>query len=304
MLSAPEALRHWVREREATRIRKESGVPGPWTGDPIIAKYRFCNVRREDDSVTVWVRKNIREPFADHPHLWFMLAISRWINWPETMRELWGAASEGGKHITYADAWPSSTAFALDTLAGALHDRVKRGEKVFTGAYTINAPSTKGASKIDYVVNTVLGDLWRGAHRPHMADILKATNNPPSLRSVHMALSKYQGCGAFMSYQVVVDLRFTRYLQNADDVATWAAAGPGTIRGLNRIHNRRVDFPLDQGRALQEIRALFATIREETGVDMDLSDVPNILCETDKYCRVMNGEGAPRALYHPAAVAA
>lgn len=28
-------------------------------------------------------------------------------------------------------------------------------------------------------------------------------------------------------------------------------------------------------------------------------EVPNILCETDKYLRVLNGEGKPRALYVP-----
>lgn len=294
-MHASEALRHWVREREATRIRKAGGAPGPWTDDPIIAKYRFCNVRREDDSVTVWIRQNIREPFADHPDLWFMLAISRWINWPDTMAELMKAG---------CGAWPGDVRFTPAIMALIMNRRQARGEKIFTGAYTINAPSTKGASKIDYVTGTVLGAVWRGERRPHIEDLLAASIPMPSLRGIHMALSKYQGWGAFMTYQVVVDLRFTRYLQNAGDVATWAAAGPGTIRGLNRIHNRRVDFPLDQGRALQEIRTLFATIRDETGVNMDFSDVPNILCETDKYCRVMNGEGAPRALYHPAKVAA
>lgn len=296
-MNASEALRHWVKEREATRIRKESGAPGPWTDDPIIAKFRFCNVRREDDSVTVWIRKRIREPYADHPNLWFMLAISRWINWVPTMVELIGSIDSGY-------AWPDHQGFDLDNLKEVMRRRAARNEKVFTGAYTINAPATKGASKIDYVADTVLGAVWRGERRPSMADLLTTSIHKPSLRGIHMALSKYQGWGAFMTYQVIVDLRFTRYLCNAEDVATWAAAGPGTVRGLNRIAGRRVDFPLDQGQALQEIRTLYKTIRDETGVDMDFSDVPNILCETDKYCRVMNNEGAPRALYHPAAAAA
>lgn len=295
-MHASEALRHWVKEREATRIRKESGAPGPWTDDPIIAKYRFCNVRREDDTVTVWVRKQIREPYADHPNLWFMLAISRWINWVPTLEEL----------ITTGTglAWPDHPDFSLGIFKEVLHSRVSRGEKVFTGAYTINAPPTKGASKIDYVADTVLGAVWRGERRPHIADILTGSVPKPSLRGIHMALSKYQGWGAFMTYQVIVDLRFTRYLRHAEDVATWAAAGPGTVRGLNRIAGRQFDRALDQGQALQEMRTLYKTIRDETAVDMDFSDVPNILCETDKYCRVMNGEGAPRALYHPATIAA
>jgi hypothetical protein len=70
-------LFYWVREREEIRRRKDSGhPPKSWTTDEILLTYRFCNVRREDDRVTIWVRKNIRERFAGHPHLWFMLCIA------------------------------------------------------------------------------------------------------------------------------------------------------------------------------------------------------------------------------------
>lgn len=287
-MSPSVALRHWVREREAVRIKKDRGDAPPWTDDPIIGKYRFCNVRREDDRVTVWVRNNIRAPYADHPHLWFMLAIARWVNWPETLAEL----------IAEPGAWPTDErVFAPLNLSKALANRAARGEKVFTGAYTINAPSTKGASKIDYVAMTVLGKPWE--QRELLGDVFGGRLGPLSLSRAHTYLSKYQGWGPFMTYQVAVDMRFTRYLRDAADIKTWAAAGPGTIRGLNRIAGRRIDCNLDQARALAEMRVLFRTIREETGVDMDFSDVPNILCETDKYLRVMNGEGAPRALYHP-----
>lgn len=287
-MTPAEALRHWVCEREAVRIRKDKGLREPWTDAAILAKYRFCNVRREDDSVTVWVREHIRQPFADHPNLWFMLAIARWINWPATLHEM----IDGG-------AWPVDGAFQPANMIGTLRGREEEGKKVFTGAYTINAPSTKGASKIDYVANVVLGEPWKA--RAKVVDLLSGRLTPASLRSIHAALMKFQGWGAFMAYQVVVDMRFTRLLDRAEDVSTWAAAGPGTIRGLNRLAGRRLDYPLEQYRALADMRELYATVPHETGVAMDFSDVPNILCETDKYLRVLNGEGAPRALYHPAA---
>lgn len=41
---------------------------------------------------------------------------------------------------------------------------------------------------------------------------------------------------------------------------------------------------------------------KETGVVMDFSDVPNILCETDKYLRVQLGQGRPRTRYQLQAV--
>ena len=102
-----------------------------------------------------------------------------------------------------------------------------------------------------------------------------------------------------MAYQAVVDVRFTKLLDHAPDVATWCAAGPGTLRGLNRVYGRPVDRPLSQGQALREILAIYALAQDQCGVAMDLSDVPNVLCETDKYLRVKLGEGKPRALYVP-----
>ena len=44
---------------------------------------------------------------------------------------------------------------------------------------------------------------------------------------------------------------------------------------------------------------IYHTIKNMISVDIDFSDVPNILCETDKYLRVKLGQGTPRALYVP-----
>lgn len=102
-----------------------------------------------------------------------------------------------------------------------------------------------------------------------------------------------------MAYQAVVDMRFTGILENAKDIETWAAAGPGTIRGLNRLHGRDVKASLSQAAALAEMHAIWKAVPDNTDVHLDFSDVPNVLCETDKYLRVLNGEGKPRAKYMP-----
>ena len=81
-----------------------------------------------------------------------------------------------------------------------------------------------------------------------------------------------------MAYQAVVDMQFNGILDQAPDVATWAAAG------------------LSQGQALAEMRDNCKIAEKETGVAMDFSDVPNILCEPDEYRRVELGEGNRRAL--------
>lgn len=270
-------LWYWVKEREAIRVRKDRGDAQPWTDDPILATYRFCNVRREDDRVTVWVRENIRKPYADHPHLWLMLCIARQINWPPTLKML---MDQG--------AWPGADNFDFaGSMARELNEWQAAGEKVYTGAYMISAPPSKGADKQSYIAETVIGGLWRR----------REGFRSRSLQQTHEWITRSNGWGQFMAYQAVVDMRFTALLENAEDRLTWAAAGPGTIRGLNRLHGRKVDAALSQGQALSEMRAIYKVVQDETGVAMDFSDVPNILCETDKYLRVKNGEGKPRALY-------
>lgn len=272
-------LWYWVREREAIRVKKDRGDPSPWTADPILATYRFCNVRREDDRGTVWIRKNIREPFADHPYLWLMLCIARQINWPETLKDL----------IDSEYAWPAHPSFSPRYITDILNGRKRLEKKVYTGAYMISAPPTKGADKQAYIAETVIGELWR--RREEFSYPFR------SLRHTHELITASNGWGPFMAYQAVVDMRFTRLLENAPDRETWAAAGPGTIRGLNRLHGRPVTAALSQTQALEEMRAIYAIATYDTGVGMDFSDVPNILCETDKYLRVKNGEGKPRAKY-------
>jgi hypothetical protein len=282
----PAPLWNWIRERERIRIRKERGDAPPWTDDPILARYRFCCVRREDDRGTIWIRKNIREPYADHPMLWLMLCIARQINWPDTLEEL----------IRTTGAWPIDGAFDPTKMTEVMNDRKARGEKIYTGAYMIPAPATRGSDKQAHIAERVIGDLWRRRHEISASpDVWRAR----SLEATHAAISASSGWGPFLAYQAVVDMRFTRLLESAPDRETWAAAGPGTIRGLNRLHGRPVDAALPQASALIEMRAIYEIARSETGVEMDFSDVPNVLCETDKYLRVLLGQGAPRARYVP-----
>lgn len=274
---------YWIKERESIRLKREAGAPKPWTKDRILQDNKFCNVRREDDRVTRWIKQYIRKPFRSDPNLWFMLAIARQINWPDTLQDL----------IVYK-AWPTNPRFEMRFVANVLSRRAARGEKVFTGAYLLGGGNNSGKPKIDYICYDVLGDLWRDRH---IMDENLANN--PSLEGTHQGLSEYFGWGPFLAYQVVVDMRFTRLLQNAPDVATYAAAGPGTRRGLNRLYGRDPRAALGQQQALDEMLELYPKICDALTPRIDLSDLPNILCETDKMLRVRRGEGKMRSRFKP-----
>ncbi len=247
----PEPLWAWQRERHAIFLRRAAGQPRPWTADPILRAYRFCNVFRELDRVTVWIRENIREPFAEHPNLWLMLAIARWINWPDTL-----AAAIATPH-----AWPVDDSFKPDALAAVMQQRQDNGQQVYTGAYMIRAENDKRQAsyrwtKHQYIARIVIGELWKV--RDQIDAQLSWTK---SLQQAHRIFTPFRCWGPFMSYEVVTDLRHTRYLRAATDTMTWANAGPGALRGLNRLEGRSLNARRSEGDACAAMRAPAAAAR-------------------------------------------
>lgn len=230
----------FMKARHDIYLDRKAGKPGPWTEDPVLANGRFCNIFRELDTVTIWIEENIRKPFADHEHLWFMLAIARYINWPDTLRYLMDEAEPG--------TWPSEEGFEPAKLTKGLEDYAAAGNKVYTGAYMIRAESDPSKewyswSKHRYIAEIVLGRLWED--RAYFEETLRqAQEGVPGWNELQahwwslVGNHRYIGWGPFMAYEVVTDLRHTRYLRNAPDIWTWANAGPGAIRGLNRLYGR------------------------------------------------------------------
>ena len=117
-----------------------------------------------------------------------------------------------------------------------------------------------------------------------------------------MATYRGWGGGGFMSYEVVTDLNHTTVLDKAEDRFTWANAGPGAVRGLNRIHGRELNKSLNQKQANEEmfdllqlaVPCITSDIKKET---VDMRTIEHSLCEWDKYERVRLGQGTPRSKY-------
>ena len=302
----------FMKARHDIYLDRKAGKPGPWTEDPVLANGRFCNIFRELDTVTIWVDQNIRQPYADHPHLWFMLAIARYINWPDTLRYLMNEAEPG--------TWPDEEGFEPAKLTKALEDYAAAGNKVYTGAYMIRAESDPSKewyswTKHRYIAEIVLGRLWED--REEWQRTLETT--PGVLRAFNRLETvwekfqqhRYIGWGPFMAYEVVTDLRHTRYLRNAPDIWTWANAGPGAIRGLNRLYGRDLAAKPRPEQTNAEMLQLMeelnvydepgfnATFGEPRDVNprFEMRDVEHSLCEFDKIERVRKGEGKMRAKY-------
>lgn len=282
----------FVTERHAIYLRRARGDPWPWTNDPILQAYKFTNIFRELDTGTVHCRKMIREPYANHEELFFNVASYRLYNNIETQKE-----------IGFVEHYNPIEVMELMYRRQARG----RGERVFTGAHMITG--TLGGDKIYQVFYVCLGNLWdnRRLLEPKPGDTLEIAFN---------RLNKHNpGYGPFITYEVITDLRHTRYLQDATDIYTWANPGPGAQRGINRLlgnvvrtksHNvliaeERSKYP-KKTEYLEYMRLLLALSRSFTPKwvpDMEMRDIEHSLCEFDKYERVRLGQGKPRSRFIP-----
>ena len=271
---------YWQIERENIRLQKEvSKLPPPWTNDSILQEYKFCQVFREDDRTTRWFREHIREPMKDSPEVLMATVIFRWFNWIPTGRTL----IEHG----LLKRWDRKKAI----------EEITKQPKWVTGAYIIKTPN--GMDKVTGVSECV-SHMWKD--RKYLAEKISKTK---SLEDTWTLLRDYPYMGPFMAYEVVTDLRHTYLLDDAKDVLMWANAGPGAMRGLNRLTGRELGYSKRSHDWVSEMQELYKIVQTRLPVhilqrnDMryEMREIEGGLCEFDKYSRIVKGEGRTRSIY-------
>lgn len=274
---------YWINARHAIYLKRLQGAPPPWTDDPILQEYRFTNPFRENDTTTVWIRENLREPYADSVYLWFLMALARHINWPPTLKEIMANTDLPAK-------WRPKEVYNI------MKKRKDAGQKVYTSAYVLSATAAAG-DKLRYTTEIVLDNLWKNVLPTKLCGTIEGATT---------YLQKFYGTGSFLAGQITTDLIYTRYLCDAPDKFSWAAPGPGSMRGLNRIFKRPIDWHIPQAQAIAEMRALTELANSGTVLESHvplpilISDIQNCLCDgADKYNRVLNNEGRPRQRFVP-----
>lgn len=287
-----------ARERYRIMLNKQIGHAPYWydngapldaayTGDPILQRYRFCNVFREDDKVTQWFRLNIRARMqTPEQHVRAAVAF-RWFNLPATGELLlpW---------LLYQE--PATQAMRR------IHERALDGHPILNAAYMIKSPpGLKKAPGIFSCIQNLEDDIKA---------LTESIMHQNTLEHAVHALCTYPYLGPFMSYQSVCDLRFTPVLENATDINSWTSPGPGSARGIGRVffrnagafnYNSSRDRPVLIER-MQQLLGLsrFDRFWPEQWPRWELSTVQHWACEFDKYFRAVNGEGEPKQKYGPA----
>lgn len=237
----------FIHERERIRLAKEAGQPKPWTTDPVLQSYRFCNVNRNDDKVSRWIYDNWILPNEHDPLLPKAILLARMINWPDTLEE-----------IGFPWVWEPEQ-YAL-----RIRDRINRGEKTWTSAYMITAEPNGNPKEVS------------------VCETVSELNFPlrKTCIDVWYQLQRLPRIGSFMAAQVVADLKRTEYLGRARDFETFCAPGPGSQKGLNLILNTD-GKEWKQHEFQDEVNKL----RDIVPFGLDAQNTQNCLCEFSKYIR-------------------
>jgi hypothetical protein len=269
-----EMMLYWIQERECVHKLKELGTPldeavklgarYPWSKDPIFQHNRFCNIERERDATTVWVREHWRDPHRDNPHVWFLMVVARMINWSPTL----GA-------ITLPLPWDR------DRFVAEMAERKAQKLKLFnTPAYRPYIPSDGRTLHLG-LADDILSPLWaaRERVRPRASD---------TCRSFFERLRTFKYISDFRAGQFVADTKFTPPLLEAPDWWTFVASGPGSGKWLNVMRGGLGERPLkgrDFAETFAHLRAKITPRLDELGLKLSNSDLQNCCCESFKYWR-------------------
>jgi hypothetical protein len=282
---------YWIVEREAMRVRKEKGGVHPQSPDSVMANTRWCNVRRMDDKVSIWLMEHwYPSPIHLLPARELVCAAlaARMINRTETL-----------EHITTGNGY---SGWNYKTYLKRMYEVKDSGEPVFTNAYIINGAS--GGPKIEQVLGAI--QKCYETKPFHYLDTSSMQNTAKALHSL-------PGIGGFMAGQVVADLRWVLDEPHYwEDKMVWAPPGPGSSRGMkyllglssaNDMAGRGKD--LTERQFLAKLPALIDLAKRHPKVGpvfrerkLEAHDIQNTLCELGKYIRVKNG-GHAKNTYPP-----
>jgi hypothetical protein len=280
-LSPLDRLLYFITERENVRLNKDTkealalrACDGkPLTDDEILLQYRFCNVRRMDDRVSQWL---LTHWYCEGRIDLVVAALARFFNWPPSLEAI-------GSYCKHE--------YNVSQIRKTLKKRRDAGLQIFNGAYLISPGQSE--DKIDHVLDLCIAPL-----SGRTIELI----NPSSIEKSCHNLQECFGIGTFMAGQMVADLRHVLPGTWADK-DTWAAIGPGSKRGMNRLHERDPDAGLTQAKFEVELRDLIKVCRKRLPTEiknrLEAIDYQNCLCELDKYERTLWGQGRPKANYKP-----
>jgi hypothetical protein len=262
--------------RQEVFFNKLKNVRPPWTSDPILNTYKFCNAYRVSDRVSQYLIKNViydENKSQNEEEVLFRILLFKIFNKIETWEYL---ESKIGDYITLSN-------FNLEGYSNILQEAMNIGYVIYTSAYMSCASKEFGYDK---------------KHQNHLAlidkmvvkdRVINRIVKAKSLEEIFHILESYPLLGKFMAYQLATDINYSEVI-NFDD-NSFTIAGPGAERGINKCFidtkgksYADVIYWMTENQE-NEFQRLGLNFKSLWGRPLQAIDCQNLFCETDKYCR-------------------
>ena len=291
----------YTTERHRIWEKRQTGLPQPWTTDPILASKKMTCVFRILDPGTQFVLTDLFEPGLDPRDQLMRAFLYRHTGRIETWRYLdittgYPTASNledvRSAWYSYRGEFKVGGRGSGDRFAATQTGVRTFKNPMFTSAYLVFPQSdVPGTDKMDSII-----DLTKRLFTPGSPDdVMPAWNRAKTQAQRFAALRSNKGVGDFMSMQVLTDWG---YAQPDDLEDEFLVPGPGSIKGAAALFPGVRTMEVVR-RVVQEVRALPDCPRLGYRVPSLMDIGSNLLCEYSKYARFAK-QPLPTKPYVPA----
>jgi hypothetical protein len=268
---------YWYFASERHRIfeRRVEGAAEPWTADPILSTYKFCNVFRAADRVSQYLISEVaygNETDTPEDRL-FQIVAFRTFSRIETWRGLRAILGRS----------PMIDDLRTDRFRRAVESVRELNGRLYTGAFILCASDAYRQTSKHLNHIELFRDMF--LRRDLASQVLGAA----SLSAVYSALHEFPLMGDFMSYQTAIDINYSSLVDFSENDFT--RPGPGALRGLRKVFRDLGDYSPQEAilwmvdRQDQEFERLGLPFSGLWGRSLHAIDCQGLFCEVDKYCR-------------------
>lgn len=292
-----ERYKSFVRARHGVWVKRDLGLPAPWTDDPIVATRKFTNVFRILDRGSQFVLTDLLDPELSVRDQLARLFLYRHTGRVETWKFLemiCGYPTADTLDDTF-EAWKQYRGVGVAKLLNKKPRSERSGpgkspsggfqsttyeHPMFTGAYLVFPQSQiPGTDKLASIIDLTKRLFTEGSPQ----DLIPHFSAAETQAGRFASLCNSKGVANFMSMQILTDWGYSEPVDRENE---FIVAGPGAIKGSRAIDSR---VPADA-----MIRGLKQYWDDEGDVNLygrppSLMDVQNTLCEFSKYVRLSPG---------------
>ncbi len=265
---------YFACERQNIFWKKINGESAPWTNDPILQEFKFCNSYRVNDRVSQYLLKNViynGKKYSDEDMI-FRILFFKLFNKEST----WELLLNNFDDITLKT-------FDMKKYSSVLENAISKGIKIYNDAYISCANKAFGYNRKHDNHLALLNKMFI------IDKIQDKIIHCKTMEEGFNIIKSYPLIGNFMAYQLVTDINYSNVVNWREDEFT--VAGPGSLRGINKCFISRGTMSNEDiirymyEHQDEEFKRLNLDFKRIGNRPLQLIDCQNIFCELDKYCR-------------------